>query len=203
MACSDVALRKVSKGPGWKTAQTGIEPQPSENAIGTVLVRDEEYVTQSRGVGLERRGQIFSSLQDLEDGLEELRKRRKFKMTLRFLACVIQKIMVVTKIENMEGETGLEGKKMNLLRRYYESSVYLNLWNTISLFHVCTFSLQLKFNQNKKQVISLFYICQKNVQQKSTSFYWRALSIPVPIKCVIQTELFNPSLSFHISKRRY
>ena len=71
-------------------------------------------------------------------------------MTLRFLACVIQKIMVVTKIENMERETALEGKKMNLLRRYYESSVYLNLWNTISLFHVCTFSLQLKFNQNKK-----------------------------------------------------
>ena len=44
----------------------------------------------------------------------------------------------------------LEGKKMNLLRSYYTSSIYLNLWNTISFFHVCTFSLELKFNQNKK-----------------------------------------------------
>lgn len=65
----------------------------------------------------------------------------------------------------MERETGLEGKKMNLLRRYYESSVYLNLWNTISLFHVCTFSLQLKFNQNKKQVISLFYMSEKCLEE--------------------------------------
>lgn len=63
-------------------------------------------------------------------------------MTFRFLACVIQMIMVITKIERMERQTGLEAEKMNLLRRYYESSVYLNLWNTISLFHVPTFSVQ-------------------------------------------------------------
>ena len=68
--------------------------------------------------------------------------RGKFRMTFRFLACVIQMIMVITKIERMERQTGLEAEKMNLLRRYYESSVYLNLWNTISLFHVPTFSVQ-------------------------------------------------------------
>jgi len=48
-------------------------------------------------------------------------------MTFRFLVCVIQMIMVITKIERMERQTGLEAEKMNLLRRDYESSVYLNL----------------------------------------------------------------------------
>lgn len=63
-------------------------------------------------------------------------------MTFRFLACVIHMIMVITKIERMERQTGLEAEKMNLLRRYYESSAYLNLWNTISLFPVHIFSVQ-------------------------------------------------------------
>lgn len=63
-------------------------------------------------------------------------------MTFRFLACVIHMIMVITKIERIERQTGLEAEKMNLLRRYYESSAYLNLWNTISLFHVHIFSVQ-------------------------------------------------------------
>lgn len=63
-------------------------------------------------------------------------------MTFRFLACVIHMIMVITKIERMERQTGLEAEKMNLLRRYYESSAYLNLWNTISLFPVHIFCVQ-------------------------------------------------------------
>jgi len=43
MVCSDVALKKVSKRPRWKTDQIGIELETSEDAFGTVLVRYEEY----------------------------------------------------------------------------------------------------------------------------------------------------------------
>ena len=36
-------------------------------------------------------------------------------MSLRFLVCMIQKIMGATKTGNVEKETVLEGKKINLL----------------------------------------------------------------------------------------
>lgn len=43
VVCSDVASRKVSKGPGWKMDQIGIElERPVKMLLKTVLVRDEE-----------------------------------------------------------------------------------------------------------------------------------------------------------------
>ena len=55
-----MALKKVSKRPRWKTNQIGIELETSEDAFGTVLVRGIHEL--DRGLGLERRGQVFSKL---------------------------------------------------------------------------------------------------------------------------------------------
>lgn len=60
MVCSDVALKKVSKRPRWKTNQIRIELETSEDAFGTALVRGIHEL--DRGLGLERRGQVFSKL---------------------------------------------------------------------------------------------------------------------------------------------
>lgn len=51
MVCSDVALKKVSKRPRWKTNQIRIELETSEDAFGTVLVRDEQYMNQTEDRG--------------------------------------------------------------------------------------------------------------------------------------------------------
>lgn len=63
---------------------------------------------------------------------------------------------------------------MNLFRKY-RSLVYLNLCYIISFFHMCKFSLQLKFNQNKN-IISFFYIFQNIFSGKASAFHWKALS---------------------------
>ena len=34
--------------------------------------------------------------------------------------------------------------------------------------------------------------------RRAPAFYWKALSVPIPIKCVIQTKRFNLSLFSHL-----
>lgn len=59
MSRSDVALRKVTKEPGWKMDPIGIELERPGKILFKHLMRDEEHLNLSRGVGLERKGSIF------------------------------------------------------------------------------------------------------------------------------------------------